>query len=190
MTTKHVLIVDDEEAVCWALGRALGREGHKATVAASAELALAAVDRQRPDVVILDVRLPGMDGLTALGRLRERLPDVPVIVVTAFGNLDTAVKAVEGCAFEYLTKPFDLSQALDAVNRALQRHPADAESSGSDAESVDGREQAAPEEFVGRSPAIQAVFKRIALVAAHEACVLITGESGTGKELVARALHR
>ena len=190
MTTKHVLIVDDEEAVCWALGRALGREGYKATVAASAELALAAVDRQRPDVVILDIRLPGMDGLTALGRLRERLPEVPVIVVTAFGNLDSAVKAVEGGAFEYLTKPFDLSQALDAVSRALQRHLPDAEPPGTEAESADGREQAPPEEFVGRSPAIQAVFKRIALVAAHEACVLISGESGTGKELVARALHR
>src|SRR5262249_23967363 len=189
MTTKHVLIVDDEEAVCWALGRALGREGYKATVAASAELALAAVDRQRPDVVILDIRLPGMDGLTALGRLRERLPEVPVIVVTAFGNLDSAVKAVEGGAFEYLTNPFDLSQALDAVSRALQRHLPDAEP-GTEAESADGREQAPPEEFVGRSPAIQAVFKRIALVAAHEACVLISGESGTGKELVARALHR
>src|SRR5262245_7307908 len=190
MTTKHVLIVDDEEAVCWALGRALGREGYKATVAASAELALAAVDRQRPDVVILDIRLPGMDGLTALGRLRERLPEVPVIVVTAFGNLDSAVKAVEGGAFEYLTKPFDLSQALDAVSRALQRHLPDAEPPGTEAESADGREQGPPEEFVGRSPAIQAVFKRIALVAAHEACVLISGESGTGKELVARALHR
>src|SRR5262245_29327232 len=190
MTTKHVLIVDDEEAVCWALGRALGREGYKATVAASAELALAAVDRQRPDVVILDIRLPGMDGLTALGRLRERLPEVPVIVVTAFGNLDSAVKAVEGGAFEYLTKPFDLSQALDAVSRALQRHLPDAEPPGTEAESADGREQGPPEEIVGRSPALQAVFKRIALVAAHDACVLISGESGTGKELVARALHR
>ncbi|MBI1917319.1 MAG: sigma-54-dependent Fis family transcriptional regulator [Planctomycetes bacterium] len=187
---RHVLIVDDEEAVCWALGRALGREGHKATVAASAEQALAVIERQAPDVIILDVRLPGMDGLTALNLLRERLPAVPVIVITAFGNLDTAVKAVEGGAFEYLTKPFDLSQALDAVSRALQRQPAEADQLGPDGEPGDGHEQAAPGEFVGRSPAIQAVFKRIALVAAHDACVLISGESGTGKELVARALHR
>src|SRR5207247_6509662 len=97
------------------------------------------------------------------------------------------VKAVEGGAFEYLTKPFDLSQALDAVSRALQREPQPPEGP---APEVDGRDQPGPEEFVGRSPAIQAVFKRIALVAAHDACVLITGESGTGKELVARALHR
>src|SRR5207237_7435316 len=108
--------------------------------------------------------------------------------ITAFGNLDTAVKAVEGGAFEYLTKPFDLSQALDAVSRALQRERAEADEP--EPEPVEGREQAAAGEFVGHSPAIQAVFKRIALVAAHDACVLISGESGTGKELVARALHR
>ncbi len=182
MASKHILIVDDEEAVCWALGRALGREGHQVSVAASAEQALAQVERQRPDAVILDVRLPGMDGLRALEVLRQRLPGVPVIVVTAFGNLDTAVKAVEGGAFEYLTKPFDLSQALEAVARALDRHPPEPP--------PEPKEQAAPEEIVGRSPALQAVFKRVALVAQHDSCVLITGESGTGKELVARALHR
>ena len=181
---RHVLIVDDEEAVCWALDRALSREGHRVAVAASAEQGLALADRQRPDAVILDVRLPGMDGLTALGLFQQRLPGVPVIVVTAFGNLDTAVKAVEGGAFDYLTKPFDLSQALDAVGRALQRQPPAPE------EPAEPREPLSSEEIIGRSPAIQAVFKRIALVAPHDACVLITGESGTGKELVARALHR
>jgi two-component system nitrogen regulation response regulator GlnG len=180
---KHVLVVDDEEAVCWALQRALSREGHHVTVAASAEQGLAVVARQRPDAVILDVRLPGMDGLTALGVLRQRLPDVPVLVITAFGNLDTAVRAVEGGAFDYLTKPFDLGAALDAVRRALQRPP-------SVPDDPTPKEMPAPEEIVGRSPAIQAVFKRIALVAPHDACVLVTGESGTGKELVARALHR
>src|SRR5262245_55025807 len=117
---KHVLIVDDEEAVCWALERALGRDGYSVSLAASAEQALASLQRQRPDVVILDVRLPGMDGLTALHYLRQRLPAVPVIVITAFGNLNTAVRAVEGGAFDYLTKPFDLAQALDCVRRAVQ----------------------------------------------------------------------
>jgi two-component system nitrogen regulation response regulator GlnG len=132
---------------------------------------------------VLDVRLPAMDGLSALGILHQRLPGVPVIIVTAFGNLDTAVKAVEGGAFDYLTKPFDLSQALDAVRRAVERPPPPNDLPEITAE-------AATEEFVGRSPAIQAVFKRIALVAPHDACVLICGETGTGKELVARALHR
>jgi two-component system nitrogen regulation response regulator GlnG len=181
---KHILIVDDEEAVCWALQRALGREGHSVSVTASAEQALALLPRQRPDVVILDVRLPGMDGLTALARIREMTPDLPVIVVTAFGDLPTAVRAVEGGAFDYLAKPFDLQQAIECVNRALLRRPASGANAGAP------ESPAAPEEIVGRSPAMQNVFKRIALVASRDACVLITGESGTGKELVARAIHR
>ncbi len=181
---KHILIVDDEEAVCWSLQRALGREGHSVSVAASAEQAFHLMSQQSPDVLILDVRLPGMDGLTALARIRQLVPDLPVIVVTAFGDLPTAVRAVEGGAFDYLAKPFDLQQALEVVNRALQRRPA-AESAS---ESND--RAAGPEEIIGRSPAMQNVFKRIALVASRDSCVLITGESGTGKELVARAIHR
>jgi two-component system nitrogen regulation response regulator GlnG len=181
---KHILIVDDEEAVCWALERALSKEGHRVAVASSAEDAFALAQKQRFDAVLLDVRLPGMDGLSALGRLRELTGDAPVIVVTAFGNLSTAVKAVEGGAFDYLAKPFDLGQALEAVARALQRRAQPA------AAPTDNGAAGPPEEIVGRSPAMQTVFKRIALVAPRDACVLITGESGTGKELVARAIHR
>jgi two-component system nitrogen regulation response regulator GlnG len=180
---KHILIVDDEEAVCWALERALVREGHSVSVSASAEQAFALLARRRPDAVVLDVRLPGMDGLTALGRIRELAPEAPVIVVTAHGTLPTAVRAVEGGAFDYLAKPFDLAQALEVVGRALCRRPTPEAPQEAEA-------PAAPEEIVGRSPAMQAVFKRIALVAPRDACVLITGESGTGKELVARAVHR
>jgi two-component system nitrogen regulation response regulator GlnG len=181
----QILIVDDEEAVCWALQRALTREGHKVAVSASAEEAFRLAERQPPDAIILDVRLPGMDGLTALGHLRALTHDAPVIVITAFGNLSTAVQAVEGGAFDYLVKPFDLSQALDAVSRALQRR-ASPEPAAADRSDRDDQ----TEGIVGCSPAMQVVFKRIALVAPHEACVLITGESGTGKELVARAIHQ
>jgi two-component system nitrogen regulation response regulator GlnG len=179
----HILVVDDEEAVCWALERALKNQGHSVAVAPSAEEAFRRASQQRPAAVILDVRLPGMDGLSALGRLRQLTHNAPVIVITAFGNLDTAVRAVEGGAFDYLAKPFDLHQALDAVSRALRagnaevRGPEPGPASGTD-------------EIVGRSAAMQLVFKRIALVAPREACVLVTGESGTGKELVARAVHR
>src|SRR5262245_19917108 len=123
MSAKHILIIDDEEAVCWALERALSREGHTVAVAASVEQGRTLAERRQPDLIVLDVRLPGMDGLTALGLFGQRLPNVPVIIITAFGNLDTAVRAVEGGAFAYLTKPFDLSQAIDTVNRALQQQP-------------------------------------------------------------------
>src|SRR5271170_1862637 len=117
---SHILVVDDEQAVCWALERALKQEGHQVAVAASAEEAFTRATQQRPNAIFLDVRMPGMDGLTALGRLRQLAHNAPVIVMTAFGNLDTAVRAVEGGAFDYLTKPFDLAQALDAVGRALR----------------------------------------------------------------------
>jgi two-component system, NtrC family, nitrogen regulation response regulator GlnG len=180
---SHILVVDDEEAVCWALRRALRGEGHSVDVAASAEEAFTLAAAHRPDAIVLDVRLPGLDGLSALERLRELSEDAPVIVVTAFGNLATAVRAVEGGAFDYLAKPFDLDHALATVARALQRRAVQPTA-------VPPEPAVPPEDIVGTSAAMQTVFKRIALVAPRDACVLVTGESGTGKELVARALHR
>jgi two-component system nitrogen regulation response regulator GlnG len=187
---SHILVVDDEQAVCWALERALKQEGHQVAVASSAEEALTRAAEQRPDAIFLDVRLPGMDGLTALARLRQIAREAPVIVITAFGNLDTAVRAVEGGAFDYLAKPFDLSQALDAVGRALKVSSPELRAAGQEKDNGARGGELASGELVGRSPAMQLVFKRIALVAPRDACVLITGESGSGKELVARAIHR
>ncbi len=183
---SHILVVDDEQAVCWALQKALSAEGHRVAVAASAEEAFVQAQKQLPDVVVLDVRLPGLDGLSALGRLRQLTHEAPIIVVTAFGNLNTAVRAVEGGAFDYLAKPFDLDQALETVNRALQRRALEQQNSAA----PPADPLAGTEEMVGVSPAMHTVFKRIALVAPRDSCVLITGESGTGKELVARAVHR
>src|SRR5689334_11440037 len=115
---SHVLIVDDEESICWGLRRLLTEEGHEVTVAAGAEEALAAVERRRPDLALFDVRLPGIDGLAALKRLRGAKHEFPVIIVTAYGDLETAVRAVESGAFDYLTKPFDLEQVVETVRRA------------------------------------------------------------------------
>jgi two-component system nitrogen regulation response regulator GlnG len=180
---KSVLIVEDEEAISWSLQRALDREGYATRTAATAEQGLALAKQQTPDAVILDVRLPGMDGLTALARFREQAPDLPVIVITAYGNLDTAVQAVVGGAFDYLLKPFDLASALAAVEQATTR-PLPA------ADAAPAAAVASNDDIIGHSPAIQAVFRRIALAAPRNTCVLLTGESGTGKELVARAIHR
>jgi two-component system nitrogen regulation response regulator GlnG len=179
---SHVLIVDDEPSICWAFREFLTEEGHEVSIAASAEEALAIAERHRPDAVVMDVRLPGMDGLTAMECLNRRIGDVPVIVITAFGSLETAVQAIAQGAFDYLPKPFDLEQAAAVVQRALASlRPSVAP-------------VAAPPQplgsLVGSSAAMQRVFKQIALVAASDVPVLITGESGTGKELVARAIHR
>jgi two-component system, NtrC family, nitrogen regulation response regulator GlnG len=180
-----ILIIDDEEPIAWALRRAFEREKYRVGVAATAEDGLAQARKQAPDVVFLDVRLPGMDGLTALAELRKTAPNAAVIVITAHGNLNTAVKAVEGGAFDYLAKPFDLAQAIDGAKRAITRGVEPPALHPGLAEEID----LSPDAIIGRSPAMQGVFKRIALVAPTAACVLITGESGTGKELVARAVH-
>ena len=179
---SRVLIVDDEASICWAFGEFLGDLGHEVAVASSAEEGLDAARSGPFDAVVLDVRLPGMDGLSAMGAFRERLGDAPIIIVTAFGSLDTAVRAMEAGAFDYLVKPFDLDQAGAVVRRALE--------SGATPGRASDDEKAARPRLVGSSPPMQELFKQIALVAATDAPVLITGESGTGKELVARAIHQ
>jgi len=179
----HVLIVDDEPTICWAFKECLTDEGFTVDVAGSAEQALEITDRHCPDVVVMDVRLPGMDGITALRQLQAKLSDVPVIIMTAFGSLTTAVRAIDGGAFDYLTKPIDLEKAVAVVRQAasfLQSASPMAVAVADDSAEL----------IVGSSPAMQEVFRRIALVAERDVPVLITGESGTGKDLVARAIHQ
>ena len=181
---SHVLIVDDEPSICWGFRELLTDEGYDVSVASSAEEALALADRSVPDAVVLDVRLPGRDGLSTIQDLRRRIGPAPIIVITAFGNLDTAVRALEEGAYDYLTKPFDLEQICDVLRRALRR------SEAGGAETAAEEPASVSEIFIGTSAAMQAVFKQIALVAPSDVPVLITGESGTGKELVAQAIHR
>ena len=179
----HVLIIDDEPSICWGLKKLVESLGHVARVASSAEAGLREAEKSpKPDALFLDVRLPGLDGISAMPQLRERLPDAPIIVMTAHGELETAVDAIRNGAFEYLTKPFDLALAEKVLDRALRRRPLEA----IPPVAMPGLQ----DQIVGHSPALQDVFKQIALVAGSEACVLVSGESGTGKELVARAIHR
>ncbi len=179
---SHVLIVDDEPTICWTLEQALLSEGHAVTTTASAEAALGLVREKQPDVIVMDIRLPGLDGLCALEQLKAGISNAPVVIITAFGNLETAVRAIHQGAFEYLVKPFDLDQAMTVIGRAME--PASRKT-----ESTPLHEGHGDQLLLGRTPEMQQIFRRIAMVADRDVPVLITGESGTGKELVAQAIH-
>lgn len=174
-----ILVVDDEPAIGWSLQEMLADEGHEVVVAGNAGDAVAAASRSRPDAILLDVRLPGRDGIDAIPDLRAAASAAPIVVMTAFGDLETAVRAVRAGAFDYLVKPFDLEHVSAVVVRAL------ATRAGSG-----GAGDTAPDPvLVGSSPAMQEVFRRIATVAASDRPVLVTGPRGSGKRLVARAIH-
>jgi two-component system nitrogen regulation response regulator GlnG len=176
-----VWIIDDDRSIRWVLEKALLREDIPCMTFSSASDALRELERGEPSVVLSDIRMPGVSGLELLQALKERLPKVPVIIMTAYSDLDSAVAAFQGGAFEYLPKPFDVDQALELVRRAL----AESASRGIPAPS-----EAPMTEMLGQASAMQEVFRAIGRLSQSHATVLITGESGSGKELVARALHR
>src|SRR6185295_9834400 len=173
-----VLVVDDEESIVWVLRKAVESLGLQVVTASTAERALEAARTRTPDV-----KLPGMDGLKALEEFKRVAPYAKVVVMTAHGSLDTAVRALKLGALEYLPKPFDLAQVKMLVETALRDIPADA--------SIQALRKGgpAPGGIVGRSPAMQELFRKIAAVSASDTSVLLIGESGTGKELLARAIH-
>jgi len=178
---KPVWIVDDDRSIRWVFEKALSREGIAYSSFASAREALDALAGGAPQVLISDIRMPGQSGIELLQEVKQKHPAVPVIVMTAYSDLESAVAAFQGGAYEYLPKPFDVDQAVELIRRALDESE---------------REQAALEpvgevpEILGQAPAMQEVFRAIGRLSQSSATVLITGESGTGKELVARALHR
>ena len=177
-----VWVVDDDQSVRWVLEKAL-RQAHMETRSFErAEHLLEAIDEHAPDVLITDVRMPGMSGIALLERLNRSNPDLPIIVITAHSDLDHAVAAYKGGAFEYLPKPFDIDEAIELVRKAATSQ--DLEAGNDD----DAGERMIPS-LIGQAPAMQEVYRSIGRLAGSSMTVLITGESGTGKELVARALH-
>ena len=178
---KPVWIIDDDRSIRWVLEKSLAREEIEFKSFASADEALRALSSDKPQVVVSDIRMPGSSGLDFLQQLHQRHPDIPVIIMTAYSDLESAVSAFQGGAFEYLPKPFDINHAIELIRRALEQ----SKRKSSDAEQV---EVAA--EILGQAPAMQEVFRAIGRLSQSHATVLINGESGTGKELVAHALHR
>ena len=191
-----VLVAEDDSTIRRNLVRLLQSEGYRTIEAADGDEALAGVQANNPDAVLLDLKMPGRDGLKVLAELQPLLADLPVIVVTALGGSAAAIEAMRRGAYDYLSKPFDLDEVLLTLKRALRQRALAIEvkalrarTNQKTAEAQDGCDDDEPE-LIGRSAAMLEVFKSIGLAAAMDAPVLIVGESGTGKELVAAALHR
>jgi two-component system nitrogen regulation response regulator GlnG len=178
---KPVWIIDDDRSIRWVLEKSLTREDIEFKSFISADDALRALDRDLPQVVVSDIRMPGSSGLDFLQVLHQRHPLIPVIIMTAYSDLESAVSSFQGGAFEYLPKPFDINHALELIRRALEQ---------SHRKSGETEQVNIAADILGQAPAMQEVFRAIGRLSQSHATVLINGESGTGKELVARALHR
>ncbi|PTN44384.1 nitrogen regulation protein NR(I), partial [Achromobacter xylosoxidans] len=183
---KPVWIVDDDQAIRWVLEKALARAGVPTRSFSQSADVLEALSHEAPAALVSDIRMPGGNGLELLRQLKERNPGLPVIVMTAFADLDSTVSAFQGGAFDYLAKPFDVNEAVALIQRAMQES-AEPESPEGQGESAQNNERWMMTQ--SSSTAMQEVFRAIGRLAQSKVTVLITGESGTGKELVARALH-
>jgi two-component system nitrogen regulation response regulator GlnG len=183
MSATNIWVVDDERSIRWVLEKALTQEGLEVTCFEDGESVLRRLATSVPDAIVSDIRMPGIDGLDLLEQVKANHPELPVIIMTAHSDLDSAVSSIEGGAFEYIPKPFEVDEAVAIVQRALSHQ------SGSSDEPAE--ENAVPEsEIIGKAPAMQEVFRAIGRLSRSNVSVLINGQSGTGKELVAHALHR
>ncbi|MEY3665044.1 MAG: nitrogen regulation protein [Pseudomonadota bacterium] len=179
---SSVWVVDDDQSIRWVLEKALTREGFDVRLFSSSRDCVRALESGRPAALVSDIRMPGDTGIELLQSVKISHPDMPVIIMTAFSDLDSAVSAFQSGAFEYLPKPFDLPKAVELIRRAVEQGVSDGVGVG------DGGEPGV--DMLGQSPAMQEVFRAIGRLSQSNVTVLITGESGTGKELVARALHK
>ena len=182
---KPIWIVDDDQSIRFVLEKALLREDLPTRSFTNPREVLQALesgdDEDGPQILVSDIRMPGGSGLDLLTKVKEKHPGLPVIIMTAFSDLDSAVSAFQGGAFEYLPKPFDLPKAIELIRRAVEE---------SQREEVAEERMAAAPEMLGQAPAMQDVFRAIGRLSQSNVTVMITGESGSGKELVARALHK
>lgn len=183
MITEQVWIVDDDSSIRWVLEKALSGDNITCASFENASNLLVALDHGQPEVIISDIRMPDIDGMTLLADINQRYPDIPVIIMTAHSDLDSAVNAYQGGAFEYLPKPFDIDDAVVLTKRALTH----ARENKSNAQQEQDSKVAVG--MIGEAPAMQDVFRAIGRLSRSSISVLINGESGTGKELVAHALH-
>ncbi len=184
-----VWIVDDDQSVRWVLEKALRQAGMEPRTFERAEHLLEAIGHGSPDVLITDIRMPGISGIALLERLSHTRPDLPIIVVTAHSDLENAVAAYKGGAFEYLPKPFDIDEVVELVHKAARKNGGKHRDDNYSDSNLDSQSSTAMPSMIGQAPAMQEVFRSIGRLAGSSMTVLITGESGTGKELVARALH-
>ena len=184
MTRNKIWVIDDDRAMRWVLEKTFKEEGFDVTSWEEAQSALEILATEQPDIIITDIRMPGIDGLTFLSKVKNSFPDLPVIIMTAHSDLESAVSSYQTGAFEYLPKPFDIDEALTLVNRALLHISKIQQQESSKTNTV-----IATTDIIGESPAMQEVFRAIGRLSQSHITVLINGESGTGKELVAHALH-
>ncbi len=186
MAEGRILIADDEDGLRWVLEKGFRGAGYQVTAVKDGTAALREAEAQPFDLILLDIRMPGIDGLTLLGQVREKRPDAQVVIMTAHGTVETAIQAMQRGAYDYLAKPFDLDEALLLAERALTARRLSQEVTSLKTGLKEVWEFGA---LVGRHPTMQEVYKTIGRVAASDVSVLLRGESGTGKEVVARALH-
>ena len=187
-SSELVWIIDDDQSIRWVLDKALAQADLHTCVFDSAEAALAKLAKAPPSAILTDIRMPGMDGLGLLAQVRQTCPQVPVIIMTAHSDLDSAIQSYQGGAFEYLPKPFDVDEAVALVRRALA-HAREARAA-LDNQSATASADIQTDGLIGEAPAMQEVFRTIGRLSQSHITVLINGASGTGKELVAQALHR